>query len=406
MVCVRLVAFRGCRIRSTGIRRAEPPDLSRRTSAAGTQEAQMSQVPTPRHHDDLTVAWLQQTLDSAGLDVTVAAFTRRSIGEGVGMMAALELVDLEYSTGEGPETVLIKLPAVNEANLAVAVAFDIYRREVLFYRDIAERIGTGTPRVLLAQVDSPSEFVLVLEDLSGYRLGDQIAGCSLADAETGVVELAQLHAHFWDDVDRDELAFIPPETPSTHGDALRDGSRAGWDPMVEVFGDVVPEHMRAVRDRFLDAVPAMQQWLTTAPTTVVHGDFRMDNLFFAADPDHDPMVVIDWQGCLRAKGVRDVAYLLSQSVPTEVRREHESDLVVLWHRTLVEEGVEGYSAEQAWEDYRRAVLAMWILVAVIAGTLDVGNDRGRAWMTEMIHRSGAAIDDLGLLSLLPEFEAA
>jgi hypothetical protein len=365
----------------------------------------MTDIPTPRHHDDLTVEWFERALTAAGLDVAVESFTRRSIGEGVGMMAALELVDLDYSRGDGPETVLVKLPAVNEANLAVAVAFDIYRREVLFYRDIADRIGTGTPRVLLAQVDGPSEFVLMLEDLSDYRLGDQVEGCSLHDAETGVVELAQLHAHFWDDVDRDDLAFIPPETPSTHGDALRDGSRAGWDPMVETFGDAVPEHMRVVRDRFLAAVPAMQRWLTTAPTTVVHGDFRMDNLFFATHPDHDPLVVIDWQGCLRAKGARDVAYLLSQSVPTDVRRGHERDLVARWHRALVDGGVEDYSAEQAWEDYRRAVLAMWILVAVIAGTLDAGNDRGRAWMTEMIRRSAAAIEDLELLTLLPEFEA-
>ncbi len=61
---------------------------------------------------------------------------------------------------------------------------------------------------------------------------------------------------------------------------------------------------------------------------------------------------------MRAKGTRDVAYLLSQSMPIELRRLHESELVGLWHRTLVDEGVTGYSAGQAWEDYRRSVLAL------------------------------------------------
>ncbi|BAN00791.1 phosphotransferase [Ilumatobacter coccineus] len=364
----------------------------------------MTTIPMPRHHDDLTVDWLNQIIHNAGIEATVESFDRRPMGEGVGMMATLELVDLTYSDGDGPATVVIKLPAVNDANRAVALAFDIYRREVLFYQHIANETSAGTPRVLLAQVDTPEDFVLVLEDLSDYRLGDQVVGCDRADAEAAVVTLGRLHAPFWDDVDRPELDFVPYETPSTHGDALRDGSLAGWDPMVEVFGDAVPDHMLAVRDRFLAVVPAMQRWLVTAPSTIVHGDFRMDNLFFGQSPDHDEMVVIDWQGCLRSKGARDVAYLLSQSMPTDLRREHERELVGIWHRTLVEGGVENYSAELAWEDYRRSVLALWTLVVVIAGTLDASNERGRAWMTEMIRRSATTIADLDLLDLLPEFE--
>ena len=60
--------------------------------------------------------------------------------------------------------------------------------------------------------------------------------------------------------------------------------------------------------------------------------------------------------------------------------------------------------EQAWEDYRRAILYVWTIVVVIAGTLDPSNERGREWMTHMVDRAVAAIDDLDLLALLPEFE--
>lgn len=366
----------------------------------------MTTISIPSTHDDITVEWLTEMLRASGADVTVQSFTRRAMGEGVGMMATLELVDLVYSAGVGPATIVVKLKAVNVANRAVALAFDIYRREVLFYRDIAERTSAGTPEVFFAQVDGSEDFVLALEDLSGYRLGDQIDGCHRADAETAVVTLARLHAPFWNDVDHPEFEFIPYETPSTHGQALCDGSHAGWDPMVAAFGDVVPEFMLDVKDRFLAAVPALQEWLVTAPSTIAHGDFRMDNLFFGQHPDHQEMMVIDWQGCLRSKGVRDVAYLLSQSMPTEARRTDERDLVELWRQTLVDNGVTGYTSDQAWEDYRRAVLALWILVVVIAGTLDSSNERGRAWMTEMIRRSAATIDDLDLLNLLPEFDTA
>ena len=363
----------------------------------------MSTLATPLSHDDLTPAWFTDALGAAGIDAEVASFTRRSIGAGVGLMSRIEIVELAYSRGEGPDSVLVKLATAHEGNLAVCEAFDIYRREVLVYRDLASRFGAGTPTVIVAQVDNPREFVLVLEDLSDYRLGNQVDGCGADDARACVVALAKLHAEFWDDVERDELDFIPYESPSIHSDAMRDGAKAGWDPMTEIFGDVVPEHMRASKDRYLAAIPALQQWGATAPMTVTHGDFRMDNLFFATQAEHEPVMAVDWQGCLRTKGIRDVAYLLSQSMGVELRREHERELVALWHRTLVDLGVTGYSSDQAWEDYRRSVLTLWIMVVVIAGTLDPSNDRGRSWMTEMIRRSATAIDDLHLLELLAEF---
>ena len=89
---------------------------------------------------------------------------------------------------------------------------------------------------------------------------------------------------------------------------------------------------------------------------------------------------------------------------SRTRRAHERDLIGHWHATLEKGGVTGYSADQAWEDYRRAVLYLWTVVVVIAGTLDPSNERGRAWMTEMVDRAATTIVDLDLLALLAAFE--
>lgn len=144
--------------------------------------------------------------------------------------------------------------------------------------------------------------------------------------------------------------------------------------------------------------------MTSPPLTVAHGDFRLDNLFFGTAPGHVPVAALDWQGCLRAKPVQDLAYFLSGSVPIELRRAHERDLLATWHDTLCERGVQGYTLEQTWEDYRRALLYMWDPVVVIAGTLDPSNERGHAWMSHMVERTATAIGDLDVLDLLPEFE--
>jgi hypothetical protein len=170
--------------------------------------------PMPTTHGDLTAEWLTAALRSGGVDATVSGFERKPLGERVGMMAALERIELTYGEGDGPASIIVKLPATNEANRAVALAFDIYRREVHFYRE----------------------------------------------------------------------------------------------------------------------------------------------------------------------------------------------LVALWHQTLVDRGVTGYSAEQAWETTAAPCCACGRWWSSSPGTLDTSNERGKAWMTEMVRRSAAAIEDLDLLTLLPEFE--
>ena len=91
---------------------------------------------------------------------------------------------------------------------------------------------------------------------------------------------------------------------------------------------------------------------------------------------------------------------MSHSVQASVRREHEKALVQLYCDVLHASGVEGYSFEKAWADYRLGVLYAWTTAVVIAGTLDPSNDRGFAWMSKMVERNGKALEDLGCLELI------
>ena len=162
----------------------------------------------------------------------------------------------------------------------------------------------------------------------------------------------------------------------------------------------MPQWLRDVKDAYFAAVPRLQERLDAAPRTLVHGDFRMDNLFFGTEPHHYPMTFVDWQGPLRGRGIHDVAYLLCQSTQTPVREANERALIQRYVDGLAAQGVEGYGFDEAWEDYRHAVLYLWVYATVIAGTLDPTNERGNAWMAEMIKRNVAAIDHLGCLDLL------
>jgi hypothetical protein len=360
--------------------------------------------PLPQIPEDLTPGWMTAALRAGEQDVEVSGLNVESFGEGAGMLSRLVRVEIEYATGHGPKSVVVKLPTLNEANRQTAIDFQNYRREVLFYRDLATQTPARMPIVYYADIIGLEQFVLVMEDLGGYRLGDQVIGATAEEARLAIKAMAELHAPFWGRVDGPEFEFIPPHHRSYHADALLQGAIAVWDNMVTVAGDALPPEMAAVKDRFLAALPRLQEWITAPPRTIVQGDFRMDNLFFGESPEQAPIAICDWQAPLRCKGVHDLAYFLSQSLPTDVRREHERELVAVWHAELVEGGVTGYSAEQAWEDYRRAVLVLWTYVTVIAGILDPSNERGKAWIVEMVRRASATILDLQIIDLLREFE--
>lgn len=351
--------------------------------------------------------WITRALQGAGLDVEVSHVRVASIGEGVGMMSGLARLDLTFSRGAGPATLIAKTPATNAANLGVATAFDLYRREVLFYRDLAQRTTARVPHIYYAEIaDDGVNYLLLMEDLAHLRLGDQVEGCGLDEAIAGVEWLGRHHASFWGRTDEDGLDFLPPVLGSYHNDALVQGFGFGWDPMLEAFDEVIPDRYRAMKDLYLEAQPLLFAWMGTPPLTVAHGDFRMDNLFFDSTPGVDPLLALDWQGALRGRGTQDLAYFLTGSVQSDVRRAHHRDLVNRWHARLCADGVTGYSQDDAWEDYRRAVAFVWTIAVVIAGTLDRTNERANAWMSVMLQRSIEAMDEVDVHGLLVELTSA
>src|SRR6476659_2718326 len=163
----------------------------------------------PRHLRDVTAEWLTDCIRSDGDDGIVATFTATQLGEGVGMMATLNRLTLQYSSGTGPATLIVKFPGELEANLAVAAQFGLFLREVRFYQRAASRTAMHTPKIYAAEIDPNAEFVLLMEDLGGMRTGDQIVGCDEQETAAAVDELVKLHSAFWNSVNTAEFDFAP-----------------------------------------------------------------------------------------------------------------------------------------------------------------------------------------------------
>ncbi|MDD9961558.1 MAG: DUF1679 domain-containing protein [Gammaproteobacteria bacterium] len=363
----------------------------------------MTGASLPPMPSGLTPNWLTEALRETGLlagDVAIEALEVRQVGEGVGMMSELSRLVPTYSgaAAGAPASFIAKYPSQNPTNRQIAMDFNLYEREVRYFAELDPLTTAVCPATYLTELDGDN-FIILMEDLADYRVGDQIVGATLEETELAIDELAKLHAAFWEKVDG--IAWIPHVCGSQHARNMQAGTVSGWEQMVSVFGDYLSAPVLAARADIQSSVAPLQAYLDRPPITLAHGDFRMENLLYGTAADHHPMAIIDWQGPLLGRGMQDVTLLLGQSTQTEVRRRHERALLERYVEGLAQLGVDGYGLDEAWQDYRHGQLYNWAYTTVVAGTLDAGNERAFAWMSQMIARQVAVTEDLGLLKLLP-----
>ncbi len=356
----------------------------------------------PPMPDGLTPEWMNGLLhehDVLDENAQVTGVRRSQVGEGVGMMSELSRLHLSYTgdTQGAPASLIAKYPSQNPTNRAVAMSFNLYEREVRYFAELDPLTSAVCPEIVESRLDGDN-FIILMQDMSDYRTGDQIVGATLDETEIALDEAAKLHAAFWGKVDG--IDWIPAIAGSYHADNMLAGTQAGWPVMVATFGDFLPPNVAAMGERFHANLADLQARMNTPPVTLVHGDFRMENFLYGVQPDHHPMALLDWQGPLKGSGLVDVALLLAQSTQTEVRRKHERDLLRRYLDRLAALDVTAWSPDEVWEAYRYTVLYNWCYVAVVAGTLDPSNERGFAWMSQMVARQAAATDDLELERLI------
>ncbi|MCK9247758.1 MAG: ecdysteroid 22-kinase family protein [Solirubrobacteraceae bacterium] len=354
-------------------------------------------VPLPTTIEDLDAPWLTAVLRADGVigsDVAVRAVRAERIALDTGFSSELHRLSLDGDPGV-PASVVAKLPT----GTVVRQAMDMvggYAREVAFYRDVAGRAPLRTPRAHAARIaEDSSDFVLVLEDLGDWRVGNHFEGLSLADARRCVAELAGLHA--WS-VTPDAAATVSA-FPSLDSPAARQAFPAlfaeGWAVYRQRARQAVPPAVAAFGDRISEHVPRLLEGLTERPG-LIHGDIRADNLFFRGDD----LAIVDFQLTARGVGAADVAYLVSQGLTTETRGGGDERLVREYLELLAGHGAPAYAFEDAWRHYRMGV-AFFLLFPVIAIRGYEGlPDQARELCLRLCERSIATITDVDALEVL------
>ena len=154
--------------------------------------------------------------------------------------------------------------------------------------------------------------------------------------------------------------------------------------------------MVALGERIVGKLEAY--YANEGPGSVIHGDYRLDNLLFGTPEGGPPVAVVDWQTHLWGDPVADISYFIGAGLVADDRRAHEHDLVESYRQAVGAMGV-SIGFDECWERYRLHAIAGWHM-AVFASMVVVRTDRGDDMFCTMANRHGRQILDLETESLL------
>lgn len=357
----------------------------------GIDEGEPAAAPPPLvdRIDQIDAAWLEKMYAAAGVKVPHIGMVTKAERVGKGTSTQVSRIHIGYNvagSGGAPPTLIVKLPSADRPDTVTEGDLIGYSREGAAYRFLGDEPPMRIPRCYHAAHDGV-RFDLVIEDLGeAARPGDQIGGCSAADAALVVRELAALHAAYWRSDRLDGLAW-PMRMQAIGGsiapfyeggiDVLRAGPGQGWDRgMFEVIEAVAP---------------LVGPWLQSEPaTTLIHGEPRVDNVIFEAGGGR--ACLIDLAGMSIGDPQRDLAYFLTGSLDPAERRACERSLVT-GHAAVIRKVEPGYSDDIAWQAYRANAIA-GLIYTVAAARVIAETDHNAALLDALARRNVAAIVDL------------
>jgi hypothetical protein len=348
----------------------------------------------------ITPDWLTKVLRNGGVAATVRAFNAKPVGTGQIGQSIKFTLDYADAPPGAPTSLVGKFASPEADSFNTGVMLGNYIREVNFYKHLAPTALISTPKVYFTDVDpATSEFVLMMEDLAPAEQGDQLKHCTVEQARLAVYEAANLHGSHWNDEALEDLEWLSgTRAAGVRGSADPDAVLNLWKAFCARYEARLGDDIRHIGDTFIANFDKYNA-LYTGPKSLVHIDYRPDNMMFATPAGGKPLTVLDWQSLAFGPGITDVAYFLAGALPRDQRRALEHEFLREYHDRLQQLGVRDYDFDTLWRDYRSRAFGLFT-VAFYASMLVTQTPRGDDMFMAMIRSASDQIIDLDSLSFL------
>jgi hypothetical protein len=343
--------------------------------------------------NQVTPEWLTNTLllNGAMTQGKVASF---DIDKGKSNYASNAKLRLHYSEdaqGELPARLFLKIVITDLGDEFFGES------EVTYYT----RDYIGVPHAPLVRCydaafsEEKQHYHLLLDDISETHREARTAKHTLAYGQALVEGLAILHAHWWG-AERLAAAKVEMHSPA-HIKRFVEIAEPGMGHILDAFSNQLAPHWPALMKELYAKHPQamINRTKNANGFTLIHGDLGAGNIMVPHNGIR-PMYFIDRQpfdwSMTNWLGVYDLSYHIVLDWDIETRRELEIPLLKHYHQHLIQHGVEGYSWEQLYDDYRlSAAMGVYIATEYCRGGIN------SKWINEWLNflkRSLTVIDDL------------
>ena len=340
-------------------------------------------MPDIRAPEAIDAAWLTEALREGGVDAEVSSFTAKKVGTGqIGDCVRFTL-EFARAAPDAPKTLVGKFPSAGAESRATGVALGNYHREVKFYQLLQKRARISTPHCYFTDVNEEShEFVLIMGDLAPAEQGDQLAGVSIEQARIVLGEAAKLHGAFWEDDTLNDYPWVSG-TPNAPNAIPPELFAQLWTGFVDRYGDRVTPQARRIGEVLSGRMEAYEA-LRAGPRSLIHSDFRPDNMLFDPTGARAPVTVVDWQSFGYGPAAADIGYFIAGAIEPAVRRREEPSLLAFYRDALKEQGGGPYDDDVFIRHYVTGAYQHF-LTAYFAAMVVTQTERGDAMFFKMLN---------------------
>ena len=390
----------------------------------------------PYSIEDVDEHWLTGMLRQGDVlaQGEVTKLEMKLIGEETGFLGQVALLTPTYSEPtSAPASFILKIPIASK-NRIMGQSLGVYEREIRFYTELKHQLNVKSPAYYgsaLSAFDDPQvisnrlralarlpipiiallallvrfvfglmprRYVLLIGDVSHLQLGDQQSGCNPDEIKWALTAMAKLHAPYWESENAEReipwIAELGYSAKLIHMMYLQ-SARAY---KKEAFPQL-SERQRRLFKWVGEHGTSITEVLGEQPRTLLHGDFRLDNICF--DVDHSEVLLLDWQTMTFGSAGLELAYFLSSALSAGDKEETVSVLINHYHQALAHEGVEVSAAYLRWT-YELGMLATLHRIAPILHQqqLDLGSQRGPQTMQRWVDCIYRRLEDVDFESIL------
>ncbi|MFK8083905.1 MAG: phosphotransferase, partial [Granulosicoccus sp.] len=245
--------------------------------SAWVSEMLSKELFVPGSMDDLSSEWLQMALADSFPRSRFTSLSRERIGEAFGF--ASQIYRCGWQEGNSRQSVVVKLWST-DSKAGV--------QEALFYRSF-KGIGIRIPQYHYSAINEKNnKAVLVLEDLMDAVQGAILSPLDLNRAKNIALMIARMHGTWLSRPKRSDYPWLPESSDWNQTPAWLVSRKM---ECVKRFDKYLMGFSRQLLGKMELAPEVANERLATAPATLCHDDFHLDNIMF--ERQSEP-VLLDW----------------------------------------------------------------------------------------------------------------